>query len=205
MKRGNAKLAATLSATILLLSTCKPVQAPPGGSADAPATAYSGDPRCHAQGDRSRPGGAAQIPSGVVAVPWKGGNPENMPELARLNEGVTMEQLNEALAQPDPMAALPLVTLLGNTSASADGQVIYDLQPGAYVAVLFVPDGPPQVIPVTAGSPAAPQRPLPMSPSRWWTSTSPCQTRSRPARRSGRSTMRASSGTRWASSSSTKA
>ena len=30
-----------------------------------------------------------------------------MPELARLNDGVTMEQLNETPAQPDPMAALP--------------------------------------------------------------------------------------------------
>ena len=50
-----------------------------------------------------------EIPSGVVAVTVEGGNPENMPELARLNDGVTMDQLNEALAQPDPMAALPLV------------------------------------------------------------------------------------------------
>ena len=96
----------------------------------------------------------AEMPSGVVAVKVEGGNPENMPELARLNEGVTMEQLTDALSQPDPMAALPLVSLLGSTSASVDGQVIYDLQPGAYVAVLFMPDGPPQVVPVTAGAPS---------------------------------------------------
>ena len=50
-----------------------------------------------------------------------------MPELARLNEGVTMEQLNEALSQPDPMAALPLVSLWA-VQASVDGQVIYDLR-----------------------------------------------------------------------------
>jgi hypothetical protein len=93
-----------------------------------------------------------EIPSGVVAVAVEGGDPENMPELARLNDGVTMEQLNEALAQPDPMAALPLVALLGSASNSVDGRVIYDLQPGAYVAVLFMPDGPPQVVPVTAGA-----------------------------------------------------
>ena len=101
----------------------------------------------------------SEIPSGVVAVKVEGGDPENMPELARLNEGVTMEQLTDALSQPDPMAALPLVSLLGSTSASVDGQVIYDLQPGAYVAVLFMPDDPPQVVPVTAGAPSGAEAP----------------------------------------------
>ena len=59
-----------------------------------------------------------------------------MPEPAKLNDGVTMEQVNEALAQPGPHGPLPLVTLLGSTGNSVDGQVIYDLAPGGYVAVL---------------------------------------------------------------------
>ena len=100
----------------------------------------------------------AEMPSGVVAVKVEGGDPENMPQLARLNEGVTMEQLTDALSQPDPMAALPLVSLLGS-AASVDGQVIYDLTPGDYVAVLFMPDGPPQVVPVTTGAPSGAEAP----------------------------------------------
>lgn len=153
MKRGNAKLAATLSAAILLLSACKPVQAPPGGSADAPATTAA-IPVVTLKVTEAGLEAPGAIPSGVVAVTVEGGNPENMPELARLNDGVTMDQLNEALAQPDPMAALPLVSLLGNASNSVDGQVIFDLQPGAYVAVYFAPDGPPQVIPITSEAPS---------------------------------------------------
>ena len=102
----------------------------------------------------------SEIPSGVVAVKVEGGDPENRPELARFNEGVTMAQLTEALSQPDPMAALPLVSLLGS-AASVDGQVIYDLTPGDYAAVFFVPDGPPLVTPVVAGEPSGATAPTP--------------------------------------------
>jgi hypothetical protein len=102
----------------------------------------------------------AEMPSGVVAVVIEGGDPENAPMLARLNEGVTMEQLGEALVQPDPMAALPLVSLLGG-AASVDGQVIYDLRPGDYAVVHFPGDGPPSAAPIVAGEPSGAAPPTP--------------------------------------------
>ena len=157
MKVHNWRWAAAVFAAGALLSACRPVQAPPPAAAAEvaePAAANGEIPVVTLRVTEAGLEAPAAIPSGVVAVAVEGGNPESMPELARLNEGVTMEQLNEALSQPDPMAPLQLVSLLGSASASADGQVIYDLQPGAYVAVLFMPDGPPQVIPVTSGAPS---------------------------------------------------
>ena len=137
---------------VLLLAGCSPIRAPQAaGDAAVEAGAIPVVTLTVTDAGLEAPG---EIPSGVVAIVIEGADPENMPELARLNDGVTMEQLNEALAQPDPMAALPLVTLLGGAVSSVDGQVVHDLQPGAYVAVYFAPDGPPQVIPVTSGAPS---------------------------------------------------
>lgn len=101
------------------------------------------------------------VPSGIVAFKFNtaegaGGTPE----IARLNEGVTLEQLNQALAQPDPMAALALITLLGSAQGSADNKVVYDLKTGAHAAVLFPDNGAPVVSAFTAGEAsqaAAPQ------------------------------------------------
>lgn len=95
----------------------------------------------------------ATVPAGIVAFQVNNdGGPEGVaPEFARLNAGVTLEQLNAAMAGPDEMAALALVTLLGTPSTSADGRVIHDLTEGDYVAVLFGPDGPPLMTSFTVG------------------------------------------------------
>lgn len=140
---------------VSLLVACQPVQ-PPGQAVDVAAmppvvTLTVTDAGLEAP---------AEIPSGVVAVRVEGGDPENLPEMARLNDGVTMAQVNDALAQPDPIGALALVSLLGSASASLDGQIVYDLQPGNYAAVLFAPEGPPQVIPVTSGAPSGAAAPV---------------------------------------------
>ena len=90
----------------------------------------------------------ADVPSGVVAFKVNG---EGDPIPARLNDGVTLDQLNEALGQPDPFAALGLVSLLGGSSTTTDGRLIVDLQPGQHVVVNFPDDGPPSVSPFTAG------------------------------------------------------
>jgi hypothetical protein len=137
---------------VVLLAGCSPIRAPQAaGAAAVEAGAIPVVTLKVTDAGLEAPG---EIPSGVVAIVIEGADPDNMPELARLNDGVTMEQLNETLAQPDPMAALPLVTLLGGAGSSVDGQVVHDLQPGAYAAVYFAPDGPPQVIPVTSGAPS---------------------------------------------------
>lgn len=91
------------------------------------------------------------VPSGVVAFDLSAA-PDALP--ARLNEGVTMDQLNEALAQPDPFAALSLVSLLGGGSNTTDGKLIVDLKAGQHAIVSFPEDGPPAVYPFTAGDPS---------------------------------------------------
>jgi hypothetical protein len=144
-----------------LLAGCAPVSTLPGSSAAGTAPeAAAAIPVVTIRVTEAGMEAPAEMPSGVVAVAIEGGDPENLPMLARLNEGVTMEQLGEALGQPDPMAALPLVSLLGG-AASVDGQVIYDLTPGDYAVVSFPADGPPSAAPIVAGEPSGAAPPTP--------------------------------------------
>ncbi len=110
-----------------------------------------------AMGDTG-PSIAAEVPSGVVAI-----NLSAAPGalLARLNEGVTLEQLNEGLSQPDPTAAVSLVSLLGGASNTTDGKLIVDLQAGQHVLVNFPEDGPPSAVPFTAGEASGATAPTP--------------------------------------------
>ncbi len=154
MKTNQWKLAVAGLLTVGLLSACQPIQPMPEAAAPPTEEAASAEiPLVTLKVTEAGLEAPSEIPSGIVAVAVEGGSPENMPQLARLNEGVTMEQVTEAVAGPDPMAALALVSLLGS-AATVDGQVIYDLQPGSYAAVLFMPDSPPQVVPVTSGEPS---------------------------------------------------
>ncbi len=97
------------------------------------------------------PSVAGEVPSGVVAF-----NLSAAPSalLARLNEGVTLEQLNEGLSQPDPMATVSLVSLLGGASNTTDGKLIVDVQPGRHVLINFAEDGSSSAVPFTAGEPS---------------------------------------------------
>jgi hypothetical protein len=65
-------------------------------------------------------------------------------QLLRLNDGVTMEQLQEALSSDNPDAALALVTLeggAGTVSGGARSQVsTSNLTAGQYLVASFVPD-----------------------------------------------------------------
>lgn len=99
-----------------------------------------------------------EVPSGVVAIKTVG-EVEGLP--GRLNDGVTLEQLNEALAQPDPFAALGLLTLLGGASNTTDDRLITDLKPGQHVFVSFGTDGPPAVHPFMAGDASGATAPVP--------------------------------------------
>lgn len=91
----------------------------------------------------------ADIPSGIVTMQMP---PEADGLMGRLNEGVTLDQLNEALAAPDPLAALGLISLVGGSSSAIDHQVTYDLKQGDYAIVGFSPDGPPALTPFTTGA-----------------------------------------------------
>lgn len=62
-------------------------------------------------------------------------------QFVRLNEGVTLEEFNEALQNPDPSEAMALVTLAGGPGAITNGQevdVALELQEGTYMALCFI-------------------------------------------------------------------
>lgn len=85
----------------------------------------------------------AQIEGGLVSITLvnKGKEPHHA-QLARLNDGVTMEQFQAAMQQ-NPEAALPLISLTGGPSvidAGGSQEVVVDLAPGHYVVLCFVSD-----------------------------------------------------------------
>jgi hypothetical protein len=103
----------------------------------------------------------AEIPSGIVTfVTEMGEDAPGAPEFARLNEGVTVEQLTEAL-QGDPMAALALASLLGTPDMAVDNQTTYDIKPGTHMAVVFgeAEGVPPLTHVFTAGEPGSASAP----------------------------------------------
>ena len=62
-------------------------------------------------------------------------------QFLKLNEGVTQEELNEALQNPYPTAAFALVTLAGGPGAITSGQevdVALELEEGTYMALCFI-------------------------------------------------------------------
>ena len=84
----------------------------------------------------------AQIEAGLVSIRLEneGQEPHHV-QLVRLNDGVTMEQL-QATLQQGPEAALPLVTLDGGPGVVPSGksqQVTVELTPGHYVLACLVP------------------------------------------------------------------
>lgn len=85
----------------------------------------------------------AEIEDGIVRINFEVGQGHS-PIMARLNEGVTMEQFMEAIAE-NPDSAVPLVTLLGGGGLVADTsqEVVYDLLPGTHVVIDFVDGQPP--------------------------------------------------------------
>ncbi len=93
----------------------------------------------------------AEVPSGVVAFKLVG-EVNGFP--ARLNEGVTLEEANDALTQPSPFAALGLMSLLGGSYNTSDDRLILDLKAGQHVFIAFAEGGPPSVHPFMAGEPS---------------------------------------------------
>ncbi len=141
-----------LMVALLVLGACTM------GGGEATVEETAGDiPQIAVEMGDAGPSIAAEVPSGVVAF-----NLSAAPGalLARLNEGVTLEQLNEGLSQPDPTAAVALVSLLGGASNTTDGQLIVDLQAGQHVLVNFPEDGPPSAVPFTAGEPSGATAPV---------------------------------------------
>lgn len=91
----------------------------------------------------------AEVPSGIVTLQMP---PEADGLMGRMNDGVTLDQLNEALTAPDPLAALSLITLLGGSASGVYHQVTYDLKQGDHAIIAFSPNGPPAITPFTTGA-----------------------------------------------------
>lgn len=83
-----------------------------------------------------------QIQSGIVAMTLTNtGKEPHQAQLAKLNDGVTMDQLQAALKSGDDSAALKLVSLAGGPNAVAPGAkqtVTMNLAPGNYLMLCFV-------------------------------------------------------------------
>ena len=82
------------------------------------------------------------ITGGLVKLEMRNtGQEPHHAQFARLNDGVTQQQFTTALMNPDPAAALGLVSLAGGPGIIQPGQsqVVYDdLRPGKYALLCFV-------------------------------------------------------------------
>lgn len=86
-----------------------------------------------------------EMPEGIVKITFENNSEAPIePFLARLNEGVTFDNLVEALSQGGEEAAVGLVSLLGGpvVGPETDVDVTYDLVPGTYLLVDNVPEEP---------------------------------------------------------------
>jgi hypothetical protein len=87
----------------------------------------------------------ATISGGLTTITFDNiGGEDHHAQLAKLNDGVTITQFEEALSSdPSGGAALALVTLAGGVNGVAAGgqdEVIVDLQPGTHAMICLVTD-----------------------------------------------------------------
>jgi plastocyanin len=93
----------------------------------------------------------ASVPAGVTAITLtNAGKEEHQAQLVKINTGKTMTDLLGALQDPNPAAALQLVTLSGGPTGvqpGASGTATVSLEPGAYAFLCFIsaPDGTPHL------------------------------------------------------------
>jgi plastocyanin len=93
----------------------------------------------------------AEIPAGITRIVVNNtGQEEHQAQVARINDGSTFEDLTTALQQPDPGAALALLTLAGGPTGVVPGAseaTTSNLGPGTYAFLCFVesPDGVPHL------------------------------------------------------------
>ncbi|MFL5688179.1 MAG: hypothetical protein ACJ77I_04255, partial [Chloroflexota bacterium] len=135
--------------------------APPSASVEVSASAAAGSPSAGASSGAAATLAVtgkeyafdlpASVPAGVTAITLNNaGKEEHQAQLVKINAGKSMADLLTALQNPDPTAALSLVTLAGGPNAvppGASGTSTVALEPGSYAFVCFIsaPDGTPHV------------------------------------------------------------
>lgn len=130
----------------LILAGCPapsgPVQ-PQASAAENPATAEAEVQEIPVEITVDAVNFPQEVPAGIVSFVFENkGGPEGVPMIARLNDDVTVEQFAAAM-QEDFIAGLALASLIGWSDPGVD--VVYDLLPGNYVAMLEQEAGPPVI------------------------------------------------------------
>ncbi len=141
-KKARFLIGATALVATLLLSACAAQPAAPAAPAVPTAVTFKG-------ADFSFEG-PESIPAGLITINFQNiGKEWHHAQLARLNDGVTMEQLDEAMKK-NSNAALGMVNLVGGVGAldpNGSGSVTLKLQEGQYLLLCFIPsaDGVPHL------------------------------------------------------------
>jgi hypothetical protein len=125
----------------LLLSACQPITAP-ANTATTVAETAAATVLTIKSSDYAFETPAAINGGWVRVVQENVGQEPHHVQLARLNDGVTVEQFQAAL-QEGPLAAMALITLTGGPGVvdpAGRGEVTMYLEPGQYFLLCFVPD-----------------------------------------------------------------
>lgn len=159
--RPTSKPVLLIAAAALLAAACAGAPgASPSASAEAPTIAPETSAPASVEPSASTsasPAGAATLevvatdfafdlpqsaPAGATEIQLRNdGQEEHQAQIARLNTGVTMEQLNTELQNPDPSAALGLVTLVGGPTGVQPGETVTTgstLEAGTHVFLCFI-------------------------------------------------------------------
>lgn len=125
---------------MLMLAGC---QAAPPTAASPAISSASGAQTITLKGADFSFEGPAEVQSGWVTVNFQNvGLQAHHAQFARLNDGVTPQQLQDALKQSEG-AAMALVTLVGGPSVidpNGNANVTMNLAPGQYMVLCFLPD-----------------------------------------------------------------
>jgi hypothetical protein len=188
-RRGRIVFAAL--AVVTLLAGCMPIQ-PEAGTVPAPAAEAIAAPTEEVAGGEGAAEGTTveetamgsipvatftitaegvtlpdEVMSGIVAVEFVNeGGPQGTPDIGRLVDGATVEQLMEALGRMEtegPGPALELVKLYGHNDPAEGDQLIYDIQPGNHVVLVWPGEqggGMPTVVEFTTGQASPAEAPV---------------------------------------------
>ena len=122
-----------------------PVSAAPSAEASAPASVAPSAAAAATLDVEAKDfsyGLPASTPAGVTHITLKNtGKEEHQAQIGRLATGKTMADLTAALQNPDPAAALGMLTLLGGPNLvahGASGSTDVDLEPGTHVLLCFI-------------------------------------------------------------------
>ena len=143
--------AAVGGALLLGAVACQPAPAPASSKASAPAPTAPAPRIIKVQAHDYAFAAPETIQAGLVTIQLENhGQEPHHGQLARLNDGVTMERFLGALQNESEVAALALISLEGGPAAVAPhgtSEVTVDLKDGNYAFMCFIPspDGVPHL------------------------------------------------------------